>query len=108
MAALLGAVPIATYVEMQKQSLDALVDPPEDGRDIALTHRARRIFTQLGLWERLPQDEIAPLLRCRVVVGAANNQLADRAALRRLLADFFGMDLAEAETLRVPAVPEWS
>jgi N-hydroxyarylamine O-acetyltransferase len=35
------------------------------------------------------------------------SQLADRSALRTLLADKFGFDLPEAERLRVPAVPEW-
>ena len=35
-------------------------------------------------------------------------QLADRQALRALLAGHFGFDLPEVETLRVPAVPEWS
>jgi len=34
-------------------------------------------------------------------------QLADRAALRALLAERFGVDLPEVETLRVPAIPEW-
>lgn len=54
---------------LEQQPLSALVDPPEDGRDIALTHRARRIFTTLGLWERLPADEIAPLKRAQVTNG---------------------------------------
>jgi N-hydroxyarylamine O-acetyltransferase len=42
--------------------------------------------------------------------GAESNvtQLADRAALRALLANHFGFDLPEAETLRVPAIPEWT
>ena len=35
-------------------------------------------------------------------------QLADRQALRALLAEDFGFDLADVEQLRVPAVPEWS
>jgi N-hydroxyarylamine O-acetyltransferase len=35
-------------------------------------------------------------------------QLEDRAALRALLAGRFGIDLAEVETLRVPAVAGWS
>jgi N-hydroxyarylamine O-acetyltransferase len=35
------------------------------------------------------------------------SQLADRAALRALLAGDFGIDLPEVETLRVPTVPEW-
>ena len=35
------------------------------------------------------------------------HELADRAALRKLLTDHFGFDLPEVETLRVPGVPEW-
>ena len=35
------------------------------------------------------------------------SQLADRAALRKLLADHFGFDLPDAERLRIPTVPEW-
>ncbi len=36
------------------------------------------------------------------------SQLADRAALRTLLATRFGFDLPEVERLRVPSVPEWA
>jgi len=35
-------------------------------------------------------------------------QLADRAALRRLVAGHFGFDLPEIDRLRVPSVPEWT
>jgi len=35
------------------------------------------------------------------------SQLADRAALRKLLADHFGFDLPEAEKLKVSSIPEW-
>lgn len=35
-------------------------------------------------------------------------QLADRAALRAIVAEHFGFDLPELLTLRVPAVPEWA
>jgi N-hydroxyarylamine O-acetyltransferase len=35
------------------------------------------------------------------------SQLVDRASLRRLLAEHFGFDLPEAESLKVPTVPEW-
>ena len=35
-------------------------------------------------------------------------QLPDRSALRALLAERFGLELPEAETLRVPSVPEWA
>ena len=39
---------------------------------------------------------------------ASVGKLEDRAALRRLMQDVFAVDLPEAETLRVPSVPEWS
>jgi N-hydroxyarylamine O-acetyltransferase len=35
-------------------------------------------------------------------------QLADRQALRALLAGHFGFDLPDVERLKVPMVPEWS
>jgi N-hydroxyarylamine O-acetyltransferase len=38
---------------------------------------------------------------------ASASQLADRAALRALLAEYFGFDVPEIERLRVPAIPEW-
>jgi N-hydroxyarylamine O-acetyltransferase len=34
-------------------------------------------------------------------------QLADRAALRKFVAEHFGFDEPKIETMRVPAVPEW-
>lgn len=54
---------------LEQAPLDSLLAPAEDGRDIALTHRARRILTQLGLWDRLPADEIAPLRSAQVTNG---------------------------------------
>jgi N-hydroxyarylamine O-acetyltransferase len=35
------------------------------------------------------------------------HELADRAALRALLVEYFGFDLPEAERVRVPAIPDW-
>lgn len=55
----------------------AIENPAEDGRDIALTHRARRVMETLGLWEHLPADAPAPLREARVVDGDAR-----RAGLR--------------------------
>ena len=54
---------------LEQAPRESLVEPPEDGRDIALTHRARRILGQLGLWERMPADEIAPLKAAQVTNG---------------------------------------
>jgi N-hydroxyarylamine O-acetyltransferase len=39
--------------------------------------------------------------------GSTTATLADRAALRRLLADHFGFDLPEVEALQVPSVDGW-
>ena len=40
--------------------------------------------------------------------GAAEPaQLADRKALRTLIAQHFGFDLPELETMKVDAVPDW-
>jgi len=35
-------------------------------------------------------------------------QVADRTALRAILADHFGFDLPEVEQMRVPSIPEWA
>ena len=50
----------------------SIENPAEDGRDIALTHRSRRIMGELGLWDLLPLDDIAPLREARVVDGDAH------------------------------------
>lgn len=54
---------------LEQQPAASLVAPPEDGRDIALTHRARRILQSLGLWDRLPADDLAPLRAAQVTNG---------------------------------------
>lgn len=56
---------------LEQQPLAALQSPAEDGREIALTHRARRVMERLGLWQRLPADEITPLAQARVSNGAS-------------------------------------
>jgi N-hydroxyarylamine O-acetyltransferase len=40
--------------------------------------------------------------------GTVRSELKDRGALRALLAEHFGFDLPEAETLIVPAIPDWN
>jgi len=42
------------------------------------------------------------------VDGSTTMELADRAALRGLVAEHFGFDLPEVERLTVPAIPEWT
>lgn len=54
---------------LEQQPLATIAAPREDGREIALTHRARRILEALGHWQRLPADEISPLREARVSSG---------------------------------------
>jgi len=54
---------------IDRLSRDELADPPEDGRDIALTHLSRRIMQQHGSWQRIGDEHIAPIRRAEVVDG---------------------------------------
>lgn len=56
----------------------ALAAPADDGREIALTHRSRRLFEGLGLWQRLP--DIAPLRRASVRSSGSREPLPFEAA----------------------------
>lgn len=54
---------------VEQQPAGALEAPPPDGREIALTHASMRILRELGVWARLPDGGIAPLVRARVADG---------------------------------------
>jgi ubiquinone biosynthesis UbiH/UbiF/VisC/COQ6 family hydroxylase len=54
---------------LEQQRRCGLESPEDDGREIALTHRARRVMEALGLWQHLPTDQIAPLREARVLDG---------------------------------------
>lgn len=56
---------------LEQQPLAAIAAPQPDGREIALTHRARRILEALGLWQRLPAHEVSPLRQARVSSGGS-------------------------------------
>ncbi|MFO1319514.1 MAG: 5-demethoxyubiquinol-8 5-hydroxylase UbiM [Burkholderiales bacterium] len=57
---------------LEQQPLAAIETPAEDGREIALTHRARRIMERLGMWQHLPADDVSPLREARVSTGASS------------------------------------
>lgn len=46
-----------------------LADPPDDGREIALTHHSRRLMHALGLWQRLREDDVGLLRDAQVLDG---------------------------------------
>jgi N-hydroxyarylamine O-acetyltransferase len=74
------------------------------------THAASAFVNNIML-RALSGDARVSVMNREVTVregGAVRTlQLADRAALRALLAEHFGIDLPEVATLRVPAIPEW-
>lgn len=59
----------------ERQPAVRLRDPVEDGRDIALTHRSRRVLESLGIWSRLPIADVSPLQEARVVDDGARPEL---------------------------------
>lgn len=60
---------------IEQQPLAMLEAPPDDGREIALTHRARRVMESLGIWQRLTEGCISPMREARVVDGDSSNAL---------------------------------
>jgi ubiquinone biosynthesis UbiH/UbiF/VisC/COQ6 family hydroxylase len=56
-----------TLIEQLPQS--DLVNPPFDGREIALTQHSAQLMRDLGLWERIEACAISPLRDARVLNG---------------------------------------
>ena len=79
LACALGDIGLSVQL-VEQQPLCAVEDPAEDGREIALTHRARRLMASLGLWRHLPADQIAPLREARVLDGGSPTVLRFAAA----------------------------
>lgn len=57
---------------IEKQSEKILATPPEDGRDIALTHLSLKIMQELGIWSEIPAKEISPIREARVLNGTSS------------------------------------
>lgn len=58
-----------TATVLDAQPREALAAPPEDGRDIALTHASVATLRTLGLWQRLRPEEIGCIREARVIDG---------------------------------------
>ncbi|MCW3837582.1 5-demethoxyubiquinol-8 5-hydroxylase UbiM [Sphingomonas canadensis] len=56
-------------VLVERQPAEKLARPRYDGREIALTHGSVSILKRLGVWERLPAEDVAPLVAARVIDG---------------------------------------
>ena len=51
------------------QPAEALADPADDGREIALTDRSVSMLRALGAWALVPEAAVAPLRRMQVLNG---------------------------------------
>ncbi len=56
---------------IETHSKSVLTNPPEDGRDIALTHTSETIMRDLGMWAHIPDDEIGTIRDAKVLNGAS-------------------------------------
>jgi ubiquinone biosynthesis UbiH/UbiF/VisC/COQ6 family hydroxylase len=54
---------------------DVLADPPEDGRDIALTHASEEIMEKLGMWAHIPAGTYGVIRDAKVVNGRSDYAL---------------------------------
>lgn len=54
---------------IEKSSDEVLKNPPPDGREIALTHLSKKLLTELGAWDFLPEDEKYFLREAKVFDG---------------------------------------
>jgi N-hydroxyarylamine O-acetyltransferase len=74
------------------------------------THPSSPFVNRVMLSAATPEGRISVMNRDVTILSgkqATSVQLADRTALRSLLAEHFGFDLAEVEQLKVPTIPEW-
>jgi N-hydroxyarylamine O-acetyltransferase len=90
-------------------------EPPIDfvmANHYTSTHPQSRFATMLLMRALTPDGNRVTVTNRDVTMArdgvSEKSQLADRAALRKLLADHFGFDLPEAEKIRIPAIPEWN
>jgi len=54
---------------VEQQPEEALAAPADDGREIAITHQSQRLMRELGLWQRLHDNEIGTLRDAMVLDG---------------------------------------
>ncbi|MFG0420118.1 5-demethoxyubiquinol-8 5-hydroxylase UbiM [Pseudomonas sp. zjy_8] len=64
---------------LERQAEQALAAPAFDGREIALTHGSQALLERLGLWSRLPAEDVAVLRDAQVFNGPSLFALKIRA-----------------------------
>jgi ubiquinone biosynthesis UbiH/UbiF/VisC/COQ6 family hydroxylase len=72
---------------IEKSPVSVLANPPEDGREIALTHTSIRIMENLGMLRRIPAKNRSPIRQAKVLNGTSPYTLTfdSRAAKKEVL-----------------------
>lgn len=66
-------------VVLEKLSSAVLANPENDGRDIALTHQSYELLNEMGIWQRISEENISPLEGAEVVDGDSAYKLSFKA-----------------------------
>jgi ubiquinone biosynthesis UbiH/UbiF/VisC/COQ6 family hydroxylase len=95
---------------VERQDEAALMEPADDGREIAITHHSQRLMRELGLWQRLREEEIGTLSDAMVLDGDDRDGLmfrhdeAGKSQLGWLLSNHAIRRAAYAEVMTLPEV----
>jgi ubiquinone biosynthesis UbiH/UbiF/VisC/COQ6 family hydroxylase len=60
---------------IESQSLESIQNPAPDGREIALTHLSLKIMKQLGIWQKIPDENISYIKKADVFDGDSDYSL---------------------------------
>lgn len=83
---------------VERLSEGVLADPPEDGRDIALTHTSEALMRDYGMWARLDEGRIGTIRDAKVLNGTSAFALNFDA--RKAGADYLGRIVQNHEIRR--------
>ena len=64
-----------TVAAVEKSPAEVLANPPFDAREIALTHPSRRLLSELGVWDLIPDEEKYRLRDADVYDGMSDFKL---------------------------------
>ncbi len=98
---------------VERQPEQSIREPAFDGREIALTHASMRLLRELGVWERIPAEDISPLRAARVMNGASSHamevdgQLQGRDALGTLVPNHRIREAAWLATCELPTLDRY-
>jgi ubiquinone biosynthesis UbiH/UbiF/VisC/COQ6 family hydroxylase len=60
---------------VEQQNIDVLLDPPFDGREIALTQNSANLMRQLGIWEKISSRALSPLRDAHIYDGSSEKAM---------------------------------